>query len=987
MTQPRKEQIKNLKTKFTRVDRVGTHDIGGTGTVQVIENSGVSFDYDDLIGQSVTGAPGGADEDSPPVLGGGAGPFSVIAGSSFTVTIPGVNGGNPVTVTISGPDIVSLGGSPVLTTSHAAAAINAALGLVGVSTPVALNALGKLILVAADGAGPIFGNDAFITIADVTPGVVAAMGFPGSPATAVGTTAPRRGIVTVSKIRGRNYTYGGHVSLKKADQTPAISAPGALRFFPIASPTLQKFKYQPDVPPGQPLYGRLTQTPGPHISGERFTLRFFRQGPLMPQVVTYASNFATLTGADTVTINVTDPEAGPGFNVVTTFSVAPTTVQDVVDQVNAQWYATTAGDTGWSAGQAAVILEVPGPYAFNFYESFFIKFQTTGPIHIQPDPSVVSSSDLAAFIQAAIVGAGAAGQGQCVAVLDMDWNQSKVVIQSLVSGPASKLEIIPGNPGGSTPGTWTATLDKVGLTVGKFGGSFIAEPWGADEVRFFCPSVSPSASITVSGSALTMGKLGIPGTAVSQSVTEGEEPVPAPKCHALFPETMEFGEVPDDSDTVTQDFLNTDEPGRADPLAGTDNIGISPLLGPDGKILPDFLPKGFANLNVGQAILGAKQTGYGFTQLDARATTPFDPTKGALLIWEGSTTQGMTVGRDRLYLWDGFGTIVRTTNARWDGSYWNKDVAGVFAVRLRSVGCGAEHSYVDNATTTWVDSDWINNVAIDGTGLSPLVTLGKGLLEDAFSALNPRIEATTADATMTLLWENVVAGAPGLRCYLKPNSAGGTFMAWTLNARWDSGGGNYVKDVLGVAATTFFLDDAGTFSLGARQAANNTPWVVWDVFPYFSLPNPAVATGAWNYMLSPLKADSFRNATNPPITVISGASITIVCPESAGHDTFIFLSGASGTTIASVDMTQLILQPGDQFEVIFYHTTWGMQVVSPSLPSPAWGAHVYWEDPADSLLSNTPLTVDHYTFKNIGLFGDSVNRRLLGSVRRYPAVV
>jgi hypothetical protein len=311
----------------------------------------------------------------------------------------------------------------------------------------------------------------------------------------------------------------------------------------------------------------------------------------------------------------------------------------------------------------------------------------------------------------------------------------------------------------------------------------------------------------------------------------------------------------------------------------------------------------------------------------------------------------------------------------------------VFAVRLRSVGCGAEHSYVDNATTTWADAGWINNVAIDGTGLSPLVTLGKGALEDAFSAVNPRISAITADATATLLWESLTAGSPGMRCYVKPNSSGGAFMFWTMNARWDPGGANYVKDVLGVAASTFFVDDAGSFSLAVRQGVNDAPWTVWDAFPYFTLPNPAVATGVWNFMPSPLKANSLRHASNPPITVISGPGLTIVCPELSGHDTFIFLNGASGTTINSIDMTQLLLQPGDTFEVIFYHTTWGMQVNAPSIPSPAWGAHVFWEDPADSLLSNTPVTVDHFTFKNIGYFGDSVNRRLLGSVRRYPGVL
>ena len=144
MPQPRKEQILDMQTRYTRVDAIDGAQIGSstfavTPSTQFIDNNVTHNYFTDFLAQTVTGTIGGAETSAFAVLTGGLGPYNAGAGASFSITMTGVNGGAPVAVTIVSGDIVMIGGIPVVTVAHAAYRINAAFTSAGHSSPVAFN--------------------------------------------------------------------------------------------------------------------------------------------------------------------------------------------------------------------------------------------------------------------------------------------------------------------------------------------------------------------------------------------------------------------------------------------------------------------------------------------------------------------------------------------------------------------------------------------------------------------------------------------------------------------------------------------------------------------------------------------------------------------------------------------------------------------------------------------------------------------------------
>jgi len=296
VTQPRKEQVKNLKTKYTRFTGVGTLSIGG-GPVQTVLNSVLEAFYDNFLSVTKTGIVGGAETSAPAILYGGQGPFPLLVGDSFTLSITGLNGGTAFPVAVQAGDIVILGGSPVVTTARMADRINLIATGYGATVPVAANVKGRLVLTSATASGVLFGDSAVMTIAEVTSGILNVLGFTlVSSATAVGTTAPKRGVVTVSSDG-----LGGTVQLRKLDTSISEALNSVMRH------TLAGV-YVPETVHGQPIYARLTAFPGAVINGRNLKFSFYRTGPVRPHVVTSTgaakSNFSTLSGADSVAVNL-----------------------------------------------------------------------------------------------------------------------------------------------------------------------------------------------------------------------------------------------------------------------------------------------------------------------------------------------------------------------------------------------------------------------------------------------------------------------------------------------------------------------------------------------------------------------------------------------------------------------------------------------------------------------------------------------------------
>lgn len=847
MTQPRKEQILDLKSKFTRIDFAdapnNTLPLGNAGPVQVIQNTGAypnNF-YTQFLGQTVTGIVGGAETSAPAILYGGFGPFALASGQSFTITIPGVNSGNPVNVTFQASDIVTISGLPRITTSRAAARINTALTSAGVyaGSPVAANVNGQLILTSAGPTGYQYGSNIYITVTDVTAGTVSTLGFGTVTSTVNGLTAPQRGIITQSQDG-----LGGYVQLRSAVQTPAITQSNQFfNLFGVSS--------YPSIPAGEPLFGRIQAFPGASPPGtDNVTISYFRQGAIPGRVVTSSSNFSTILTSDTftITIGVFFPNVKAivvGGPLIVSFAAAPTNPAGVVSAI-----ATTlinASTPGFEVTRGVVVAQNPGTYRFAAgTDQFFIAFNGQTPIQINLTTEN-TPADVATTITSAIATAGQTAQGQAYVSTTPGIGQGTLVISSKYYLPTdpyhdftSSVQIFPGSDPltPTVPGHYYTTLDKLGLVAGITTGFNYAQLYGADEIVFSCLQSNPGTYITIAGSSSVMTKLGLPGTTVTGSSGIGFDPVSAPQVQALIPEMMVFGEVPDNADVITEQFAIIGIPDPVSPSAGLGNLGISPLLSMlDGKVNPDLIRKTFDTLNVGQLTLGATQVGTSVQAAQPRTITPFTTGENWTLLWEADPVPpSASVGRQRLYV-DSAGQLWLATNAyaTVGGSNWNREVSGSAAsviVLAQATGVPKIMSLYSPPSAgspfNWVFSPAL---ALDPGGAN---NSSSGFLQvgtqTAADDNVPRILAY-ADQTLgnyTLLYSvpaNPSSSSPGARLYTLPSGSGTAALIWTINAAW--GGASWVKDILGAYAIQMIIEPTGLF-VNVQQQADNLAWTSWD---------------------------------------------------------------------------------------------------------------------------------------------------------------
>lgn len=598
MTQLRKEQINDIQAKFfaldPRLESVTSPPTVGQplGLVQSTTFTAPGVSYSPLavfLGSSVTGQFGGAiDTSRGYIVGSVQGPFVSAAGDQISVICPLLNGGNPIIVTILSSDIVNVSGSPLLTTSRLAARINAtvvpylvAAGLP--STPLATNQNGYLQVVT-----PTVGDSASITVREVTSGklnVYFGAGS-GSSLSAVGVTAPKRGIATVDPS-GK----GAKAYVRMANGAPALTRQGARMHMGDGN-------YVPDQSIGQDIYARVTG-----VAGTSATIAFYTLGRLRPSVSSGAptgsgiavSNFAALNSTDTITISVGDPSLPPSSTVSVTFSPSPTSVNDVIDKINTAWGA--AAGTYLPANKAAVVV-TPTTFAFPSSSNFVLILNGTAPITVSV-AGVTNQSTLVSAVNAAIAGAGLSAQGSCT-LFGPSGAQSVAIISS-VTGANSSIQLAPAPSGISYLPDDMSALNGLGLSPGLYKATVIAQLYGQDEITIFNPSRNSSATISVSGSSATLTKMGFP-TALSVGVSQGEEPaVPGGQVNILIPEAMGFGEVPDNLESLVEDFLQTNIVSSVDPNAGIVNMGLPAILDPDGQV-----PLGLLNkfTNYFEAILG-----------------------------------------------------------------------------------------------------------------------------------------------------------------------------------------------------------------------------------------------------------------------------------------------------------------------------------------------------------------------------------------------
>lgn len=826
MTQPRSAQIKNPKTKYRGFTRVGNLTLGGTANQKIYNTSLENF-YDNFLATTISQKVGGVEEDCPGILFGGtdafAGPWLISPGAQFSIAIPGVTGGIGVTVTVQAGDVVTLNGAPVVTTARMAARINAAMVGAGVTYPVAQNIDGRLVLFSATAAGLSVGDSASITIADITPGCVSIMGFAiASSATSPGVTSPRDGIVTVSPD-----SYGGYIQLRNASDSHVSEPTNSAQLH------ASRWRYVPQYSPGQPVFARVRAFPGAAINGRYLDIRYYRNGWTNPTVVTSQgankSNFATLSGADqlTTTLNYVDYTV----SFVTTFST-PTTVQQVVNQINAAYAAGTLGADGIEATRASVKMGLPGPYRFTnptTRDSFFVAFNAQSAIQVAPPAGIYTVASFVAFINTQVSNAGQTSQGEAIA------SGSQIILQSKSTDPTvSSIQILAGNPGGSTPANFMATLDYLALTPGTYRGSAVAFLYGNDEIQFVCPSARSGSSITLSYVALTGARLGLNGTSTIVSSAQGLTLVPVPTQQALIPEVLEFKEEPDNYDTVVQSFDARGDSAEALARDGALNVGLSNLLGQDGKIDPSQLASIFANLNIDRLNLGPRMRENATDQITSpRIEADFNPAAGAyMLLYEGNSLGGVTSANTvRIYV--GGGEFLISENAKLNAAgTWQQDNTATVSSKLDfNNGKFSVATYPAAGSSPWADAAWLVASVTDPTSSTAFLELGSGFL----AGVNALIARVSADTDLTgsrvLLMElgDPSSTSPKTRFYIStPTINVGTNAMTaqfeiTLNARWD--GSAWQKDLVATRATRLRYLNA-IYDLSVQFA--DSGWTTWE---------------------------------------------------------------------------------------------------------------------------------------------------------------
>lgn len=457
---------------------------------------------------SFPSAPGGADQDVPArVFGTTVSPYAVLAG--YTMSI-GVDGAPPFSVVFASTDT---------TVGRVCLKINAAAG-----SNIASNDAGHLVLTS-----PTVGSASSLILADVTPGVLSLFGL--SAGTHTGFKAGTDGIITLSPDG-----LGGTAPHATDDGKNLVTDGGKLVYFSHINGFSTGRKMMQLVPGGVPVVGRLT------FDGTSYHSKYYAKITPRAKVRSLGSFFSLLDGSNTLTLNVN----GQGFNI--TFSAGPYTRDTVLDAINAA-YASAMGITDpW----ARVDGTSPGPFRGLSGTSFSVEVDG-GAAQVVTFTTESTATEVANHITASLVGATAS-------VISGPNSQYVAIRSSNGNGRTSSLKIYSGDQ----------SLFRLGIRPGFYGGTYVADQYGPDEIEIASVYRGDSnggfPSVSVSGSGTTLVRMGLSAMTVPGSSASQYEPVTAPFFDALmsttpfsalmcFPNVLEFGDVPVDNDTVIQRYL------------------------------------------------------------------------------------------------------------------------------------------------------------------------------------------------------------------------------------------------------------------------------------------------------------------------------------------------------------------------------------------------------------------------------------------------
>lgn len=722
---------------------------------------------------SVSGIPGGADENVPPkIIGTTVEPY-VMPISSIGVRI---DGGVTTTVSFTATDTNA---------SRVAKKINDAVP----GADIAFFFGGKLML-KSNGAAGVAGS---IQLSNISGTPLTILGLPVG--TINGFNNDTRGILT-NDLNDN----GGYVPLRLAGKQALVTNAGSLAQI---SSSAGDISYNSALLGGSPIYGRLS------FDGTNYLLNYFTALPANAEVHTFASDFAAVTGADS--INVTITANGGDLSTAIVFGAGPNTRDTIMDRINEVWSQFING-----TGRVNIRGSVSQPYTFN-NEVVHVSVNNAAEVQV----TLVAADDTVAEVVSKFNAVPGLSASPAVTPYG-------IVLQlTTTTGTGAKSSISLRDE----PAEGHNALSKLGISAGTYVGPHIAKSRGAFEITLFAPNRGERSKIAITCSSTTATRLGLSGTSVIVTASNNEVDIPVTlpslarqgqqqftspvinsyQIEAIFPEILSFGEIPTNYVSEQEEYDNSatgaNNDSRRDftPISDAtlpigfrnslNSAGQVVVAGPDGlvdmgqmrrstdllmRFLKQFLSGNFHTGLVSGIIANSiSTTGTGPNPLpdspsltinvdpdgafpsasrllDIRFGNPatsdyrFVPdlftAQGGLnignlftaslatsritpkvtynlassspsdrqLVWMTQTPTNTSRGKIRIYVQPATSTVARyeiVTNAAWDGSVWTKDNTSADAAIMEIGGFfeGVRYRHQNDTVVSFAEGDWEPN--------------------------------------------------------------------------------------------------------------------------------------------------------------------------------------------------------------------------------------------------------------------------------------
>lgn len=523
MVQPRKEQVKNLKTRHSKVQYSPSP---GESYTDILDG--------DIYSQVISDTPGGVQESTPAaVISTGSEPYAPLDNDTFTIKIDDPNPFSvPFTVILAATDT---------TASRIADKINAAYG-----ANVALNDAGVLKIFSG-----LTGEDAYITLAEVSAGALGRIGLVAG--TTNGVEAPSRGIITKEynlETEGgtTQVIQGGFVPIRSGDGRAIVTDATSSSVIWRSGISLVNISRRIDTPGGMPVHGRIERDP----ANTGYRVSYYSIMPTEATVRTFNSSFGDLDNTDsfTITSEIQYVDGGTTVSFPVVVTVTFLSVSYDRDSVISRINEVLANTVSSSAGKAFVVGTISSPFTLDASkDGFVIEVDGGAPQAITFLGTEKTTQNVVDRINAVITGATAS------VVSTTGDNKVLAISSDENDGTISSIEL-------RNAGTYP-TLEKFGIVQGLYRGVFMAEAYGDEEIAIKAFRRGGGSYITIGGNVATLTKMGLTANTY-YGKDGGEVKVNFPYLDTitdnntfsllLVPEIVEYGETDWKVESTIQEF-------------------------------------------------------------------------------------------------------------------------------------------------------------------------------------------------------------------------------------------------------------------------------------------------------------------------------------------------------------------------------------------------------------------------------------------------